>query len=446
MRIIRLIFARECKVRLRKRSYILMSILGPILLAAIVVIPLLLKKMDKQSIKQVAIIDETYILGETIKNFENYQFTIIQDSTVEDFRKHYQASGYDAVLYIPKNIYSSNACVVYSHVWIDNALKAYVGYVLRRDLEYMALLKEQVTIETIKRVSTPVFVGVQKWSKEGEYIDEEISMTKKSNIAIIAAIIIYLFVFMYGVMVLRGVIEEKTGRVVEILVSSVKPFHLMAGKILGIGTIGLLQFIVWIGLTYSIVFGAQVILFPETYNPTPLPELQESLQQSSQTMVQLQSNTNIDYAVNLFQALDGVNWVVMLSTFVFYFIFGYLLYAALFAAIGAMVDQDSETQQFVIPVTIPLMLTIFLLGSIVTNPAGDIAVWLSFIPFTSPIAMMARLPFGVPYWQVIVSALILLFTCVLAVWMSAKLYRTGILMYGKKISVQAFFSVFKTKS
>ena len=201
MHIIRLIFARECKVRIRKRSYILMSILGPLLLAAIGIIPLFLQKIEKQTIKQVAIIDESFILGETIKDFENFRFTIIQDTTVEDFRKQYQASGYDAVLFIPKNIYSSNTCILYSHVWIDNALKAYVGYVLRRDLEYMALLKEQVTIETIKRVSTPVFVGVQKWTKEGEYIDEEVSMTKKSNIAIIAAIIIYIFIFMYGVMV-----------------------------------------------------------------------------------------------------------------------------------------------------------------------------------------------------------------------------------------------------
>ncbi|HON51841.1 MAG TPA: ABC transporter permease [Bacteroidales bacterium] len=438
---IRLIFIRECSVRLRKRSYILMSILGPLLLAAIVVIPLLLKKIDKNTVKQVAIIDETYILGETIKNFENYRFTIIQDTTLEDFRKHYKASGYDAVVFIPKNIYSSNACIIYSHVWIDNALKAYIGYVLRRDLEYMALLKEKVTIETIKRVSTPVFVGVQKWTKEGEYIDEEISMTKKSNIAMIAAIIIYLFVFMYGVMVLRGVIEEKTGRVVEILVSSVKPFQLMAGKIIGIGTVGLIQFIVWIVLTFSIVYGAQVVLFPETYTPTPLPELQDSLGNNNHSLLQLQSDTNVDYAINLFQAIDGVNWTIMLSSFVFFFIFGYLLYASLFAAIGAFIDNDSETQQFVIPVTIPLMLTLFLLGNIVANPSGDIALWLSFIPFTSPIAMMARLPFGVPYWHVLLSACILILTCLISIILSAKLYRTGILLYGKKIRLQTIISI-----
>jgi len=246
-------------------------------------------------------------------------------------------------------------------------------------------------------------------------------------------------------MVLRAVLEEKTGRVVEILVSSVKPFQLMAGKILGIGTIGLLQFIVWIGLTYSIVYGAQVMLFPETYNPTPLPELQESLENTSQGLLQLQSNSHIDYAVNVFQALDGVNWIVMLSSFVFFFIFGYLLYAALFAAIGAMVDQDSETQQFVIPATIPLMLSIFLLGYIVTNPSGNLAVWLSFIPFTSPIAMMARLPFGVPYWHIVISALTLIITCIVMVWISAKLYKTGILMYGKKMSFKTIRSVITSK-
>ena len=440
-----LIFSREFKSRISNRSFIIMSILGPILIAGILIIPLWLEKMEKTRVRQVAVVDETNILGETIKNFENYKFSVIPEITVEDIRKDFANSGYDAVVFIPKNIYSSNMCVIYSNVWVDNALKAYVGYSMRRDLEYMALLKEKVTVETIKRVSTPVFVGVQKWSNEGNYIDEEISLTKKSTIALTAAIILYIFIFMYGVLVLRGVIEEKASRVVEIIVSSVRPVQLMAGKIIGIGTVGLMQFIVWLILTFGIVWGAQVVLFPETYNPTPLPELTETLQ-NTQGKAQLSSQSNnIEYAVNLFQSLDGINWTVMVTAFILFFIFGYLLYASIFAGIGAVLDQDSETQQFILPVTLPLILSLLLIHSIISNPSGDIALWLSFIPFTSPIVMLARIPFGVPYWHVTVSALLLIVTCIGTVIFASKMYRSGLLLYGKKVTFFTFISLLRHK-
>lgn len=438
---IHIIFSREFKSRIKNRSFIIMSILGPLLIAGILIIPLWLEKIEKTQVKHVVVVDETYILGQTVKNFENYTFTIVPDVSVEDLRKDFANSGYDAVLFIPKNIYSSNQVILYSNVWVDNALKAYVGYALRRDLEYMALMKENVKIETIKRVSTPVFVGVQKWTKDGTYIDEEVSLTKKSTIAITAALIIYIFIFMYGVLVLRGVIEEKSSRVVEVIVSSVRPIQFMAGKVLGIGTIGLVQFLVWIILTFSIVFSAQQILFPETYNPTPLPELASSLQTTHNGAEQLTSQSNnIEYAVNLFQSLNGVNWPVMLLAFIFFFIFGYLLYASIFAGIGAVLDQDSDTQQFIIPITLPLILTLLLLNGIIANPNGSIAIWLSYIPFTSPIAMMARIPFGVPYWQVTISACILIISCIVSIWFASKMYKSGLLMYGKKVT---FFSIFK---
>jgi ABC-2 type transport system permease protein len=443
MNVITHIFKREFTSRIKNRSFIIMSIVGPLLIAGMLIVPLWLQKMEKSQIHTVAIIDETHLLGETIKNFENYRFTIVTEVTVEEIRKGFENSGFDAVLFIPRNIYTSNTAIIYSNVWIDNALKAYAGYVLRRDLEYMALLKENVSPEAIKRVRTPVSIGVQKWTNEGEYIDEETSLTKKSLIAVAAALMIYLFIFMYGVLVLRGVIEEKSNRVVEIIVSSVKPIQLMAGKILGICLVGLVQFVLWITLSFAIVMAAQKLIFPEIYNPTPLPELAQSLETTTNTAQFTANSAQLDYVVNVFQTLEGVNWSVMFIAFIFFFIAGYLVYGGIFAGIGALLDHDSDTQQFIIPVSLPLILSIILLNVIIVNPAGALAQWLSFIPFTAPIAMMARLPFGVPYWEVLVSALIMVVSCWASMWFAARMYKSGLLMYGKKVRLRTIFQFLK---
>jgi len=437
------IFKREFLSRVRNKSFVLMTILGPILLAAMLIIPLLIEKYDKTREKNVAIIDESHLLGETIRDFQSYTFTIVTNATVDELSADFANSGFDAVLFIPNNIYSSNSVILYSNVWVDDALKAYVGYTLRRDLEYMALLKENVSAETISKVTTPVFVGVQKWNAKGETIDNEASMEKKNIIATCFVSIIYIFIILYGVLVLRGVIEEKTSRVVEIIISSVKPVQFMSGKILGIGCVGLVQFILWIVLTLGLVAGAQQILFPEPYVPSEMPEIAETLGASTTSKIMTPETSTMDYAINLFQTLDGVNWPVMIGAFVFFFIFGYLLYASIFAGIGAISDQDTETQQFVIPVTIPLLIPFILLPLIISDPNGALSVWLSLIPFTSPLAMMARLPFGVPYWHVALSALILILTCALFVGAAAKLYRSGLLLYGQKFSLKSIVTAFR---
>lgn len=441
------IFKREFLSRIRKKSFVIMTLLGPLFLAGILIVPLLIEKYEQHREKQVAIIDESNLLGHTLRDFDSYKFTVVVNATVDELSEDFENSGFDAVLFIPNNIYSSNSVILYSNVWVDEALKAYVGYALRRDLEYMALLHENVSAETIGKVSTPVFVGVQKWNAKGETIENESSMEKKSIVATTFVTIIYLFIILYGILVLRGIIEEKANRIIEIIVSSVKPVQFMVGKILGIGCVGLTQFILWVGLTFGLVAGAQFLLFPEPYVPSQLPELAETL--GSDTMTQkivTPNSVSMDYAINLFQTLDGVNWVVMLGAFLFFFIFGYLLYAAIFAGIGAMSDQDTETQQFIIPVTIPLLLPFVLLPLIITNPNGPLAMWLSMIPFTSPIAMMARLPFGVAYWQVALSMVILILTCVLFVVFAAKLYRSGMLLYGQKISFKRIFTSFRKTS
>ncbi len=440
------IFKREFLSRIRNKSFILMTLLGPIFLASVLIVPLLIEKYNQKSEKRVAIIDESNVLGQTIQDFESYTFTVVEDATVDDLGKDFANSGFDAVLFIPNNIYNSNSVILYSNVWVDDALKAYVGYTLRRDLEYMALLKEDVAPETIGKVTTPIFVGVQKWNADGETIENESSMEKKNIVATGFVTVIYLFILMYGILVLRGVIEEKSNRVVEIIVSSVKPVQFMAGKILGIGCVGLLQFFLWVLLTFGLVAGAQFLLFPEPYVPTQLPEMAETLGASTTSAKVIVPETlTMDYAIDLFQTLGGVNWTVMLTAFLFFFVFGYLLYAAIFASIGALSDQDTETQQFVIPVTIPLLLPFVLLPLIVSDPNGSLSCWLSQIPFTSPIAMMARLPFGVQYWEIGLSAAILLLTCFATVAFSAKLYRSGMLLYGNKLSLKNIItSLFKS--
>lgn len=439
------IFKREFLSRIRSKSFIIMTLLGPILLAGIVIVPLLIEKYEQNREKQIAIIDESNLLGQTLQDFESYKFTVVVNATVDELSADFANSGFDAVLFIPNNIYSSNSVVLYSNVWVDDALKAYVGYALRRDLEYMALLHENVAPEVIGKVSTPVFVGVQKWNSQGETVENEASMEKKSIVATTFVTIIYLFILMYGILVLRGIIEEKSNRVVEIIVSSVKPVQFMAGKIFGIGCVGLLQFVLWLTITFGLVAVAQFALFPEPYVPSNLPEMAGAMGMDTTAKTLAPNSMSMEYAINLFQTLEGVNWVVMLLSFLIFFVFGYLLYAAIFAGIGAMSDQDTETQQFIIPITIPLLLPFLLLPMVLTNPNGSLAFWLSQIPFTSPVAMMARLPFGVPTWQVIVSICLLVLTCVLFVKLAAKLYRSGILMYGQKFSLRTIVKVLKEK-
>ena len=440
------IFKREFSSRVRNKSFIIMTLLGPLLLASILIVPMLIEKYEQKREKRVAIIDESNLLGHTLHDFDTYKFTVVVNATVDEMSETFASSGFDAVLFIPNNIYSSNSVILYSNVWVDEALKAYVGYALRRDLEYMALMHENVSPETIGKVSTPVFVGVQKWNSKGETVETEVTMEKKNIVATAFTSLILIFILLYGIIVLRGVIEEKTSRVVEVIVSSVKPVQFMSGKILGIGCVGLLQFVLWVVLTFGIVVGAQFLLFPEPYVPTQLPEMAETLGTgtiATQKIVTPES-TSMDYAINLFQTLEGVNWVVMLGAFLIFFVFGYLLYAAIFAGIGAISDQDTETQQFVIPVTVPLYIPFFLLPFIIADPNGSLAFWLSQIPFTSPIAMMARLPFGVPYWQLMLSIVLLVLMCVILLRLSAKMYRSGMLLYGQKFSLKSMFTALRT--
>jgi ABC-2 type transport system permease protein len=237
------------------------------------------------------------------------------------------------------------------------------------------------------------------------------------GIGFICGILIYMFIFMYGTMVMRGVIEEKTSRIVEVIISSVKPFQLMMGKILGVALVGLTQFALWILLTIAIASVAELMFMDSSSMTTELDSTQQSILLSE-----------------LSNLTGGINLIQIFLSFIFYFLAGYLMYSALFAAVGSAVDAEADTQQFVLPITIPLILAFILIQPIMENPEGPLAFWMSIIPFTSPVIMMVRLPFGVATWEIALSMVVLIFSFILTTYLAGKIYRTGILMYGKKTS------------
>ena len=257
-------------------------------------------------------------------------------------------------------------------------------------------------------------------------------------LAYINAFIMYMLVFIFGTQVMRGVIEEKTSRVVEVIISSVKPIQLMMGKIIGIALVGLTQFLIWIFLTMAAVTVLKTTVLPKT-NPSEIAQSmsQNMMSADQQAAVSAKSEAISPQLAEFSKMFDNAMSQpcgLIIICFIFYFITGYLLYASVFAAIGSAVDNETETQQFMLPVTIPIIIGLMVAMGTMQNPESSVSFWFSMIPLTSPIVMMARLPFGVPYWQIAVSMIIMLFTFGAFVWMAAKVYRTGILMYGKKTS------------
>ncbi|HSH51392.1 MAG TPA: ABC transporter permease, partial [Bacteroidales bacterium] len=251
---------------------------------------------------------------------------------------------------------------------------------------------------------------------------------------------------MFGAQVMRGVIEEKSSRIVEIIVSSAKPFQLMMGKIVGIALVGLTQFLLWIILTFIIVSGVKTAFFPElgTKNAQEVV-VQDMFEEQNMEQIENIQPQNMDQFSGIFNSIKSIDFGVIIGSFIFFFLGGYLLYGSLFAAVGSAVDNEADTQQFMFPITIPLILGIFVMINAINTPDSPIAFWFSIIPFTSPIVMMVRIPFGVPYWELALSMALLILTFLATTWMAGKIYRTGILMYGKKVNYKELWKWIRYK-
>ncbi len=452
-----LIIQREYLTKVRKRSFIVMTILGPILMASLFILPVYLasRQDDKQL---VSVLDETGLFFSKFENSDNYTF-IPLSGNLQEVKATLMKEGDYMLLHIPATqLTVPDNAAIYSDKQPTLNLKGYISGVMSKELEKQKLAAEirneiirktpgyqpgsdttavDLMSETIlKNIQTDVKISTYKTGEGGT---EQKSFTELTMvIGYVGSIMIYMFIFMFGAQVMRGVIEEKTSRIVEVLVSSVKPFQLMMGKIVGIALVGLTQFLLWIAFTFVIITAVQTA-FPQQFKKTKTEQAKISgtsvalpNETAPATPNSIKADTGNDDLNEVFEAFSSINLTVMIMAFLFYFLFGYLLYGALFAAIGSAVDNETDTQQFMLPVTVPLILSLVVAQTVIQNPESPLAFWLSMIPFTSPVIMMVRIPFGVPTWQIALSAGILILGFLGTTWLAAKIYRTGILMYGKK--------------
>jgi len=430
----RIIIQREYLSRVKKKSFLIMTILGPILMASIWVIPLYLANVsDGQKIIQV--LDETGLFKNQFKNTAELTFVPVS-MDVEIAKNGLSTSGNYALLFIPKTqLNVPTSAILYSGHQPSLDVKSHIKEVMQKEIESLKLETSGIDPEILKSIKTNVSINTIKIDEKGA---ETKSFTEVSMVVgIFAGILIYMFIFMFGAQVMRGVIEEKTSRIIEVIISSVKPFQLMMGKIVGIALVGLTQFLLWVFLTFSIVTVFQLSMSGDNklsktdkmFSPQGKILNAEKLKEFSEKTAEKD-----DMEFQIIEAISSINYAVMVGSFIFFFLAGYLLYAALFAAIGSAVDSEADTQQFMFPVTIPLILSIVMAQFVITNPDGPVAFWFSIIPLTSPVIMMVRIPFGVPFWELFLSMSLLVVTFLGATWMAAKIYRTGILMYGKKVN------------
>ncbi len=430
---IKLIIAREYLTRVKKLSFIVMTFLSPILFAALFVVPIWMAKYS-ESQKIVTIVDETGIFQNQMENTD--QFTFSYESNIDTANEHLKKGNYDIVVYIPKPSFTipSQAAVYYA----DKSPGMASVSALQKQLE--SVLRDKILLEA-HNISADDYrmITSTKMNLNVENVNtgEESNTGFKSILGIVFGLIIYFCVFFFGSQIMRGVIEEKSSRIVEVIISSVKPFQLLMGKVIGIALVGLTQFTLWIVLTLGLVTAASVAFSPQ------------SIVEAGKMSVEMKSNQNETLGINAGPQLDAqsmelyakamdnfqsVNWTLMIVIFLVYFLGGYLLYASLFAAIGSMVDNEADTSQFMLPITVPLLVAILAFQVVIENPDGALAFWLSIIPFTSPIVMMMRIPFGVPIWEITLSLGLLIAGFIFTTWLAARIYRIGILMYGKKIT------------
>ena len=418
-----LILQREYMSIVGKKSFIVMTLLMPFLLILLGCIPVLLQMINTNDEKTVAVIDETGRYGGAIKSDDQFDFEYYDQAKSGNARQLYDEKGKElyAIVIIPRDVEATHQQLVYSESAVSSTLIAHLDRSMGKTLTDAKVRSYGIEgLEKIlKECNVEVNVRSIKWSDGGS---EETSSTDIAMIVGVAlSMLSYFFVLMYGAMIMNSVIEEKTNRIVEVIVSSCKPIELMLGKILGVALVGFTQVAIWAvllgiaGMVLGMGFVGSAVASPEAM------EAAGAMAQSSQSG-------------GFVEMLLSVNYVQILFFFVVYFIGGFLLYASLFAGFGSAVDQASDASQFTTPIMLIIIVALYASLACMENPDGDVAFWCSMIPFTSPMVMMVRLPYDVPVWQMLLSVTLLFGTAIAFTALSAKIYRTGILLYGKKNS------------
>ncbi len=430
-----LIIRREYFTRVKKRSFIIMTFLGPLLIAAVYIIPILLALHADNEKRTIAIVDQSHWFERQFVSTENQTFIRLDDIDIDSTKRLVQQGFFDIALFIPEtqlNIPSS--AVVYSMKQVPITVESHIKEVMKNEIQVQKLLASGVDPDILESLKTNINLSVIRMDEEGG--EKETFTEIQFILGLILAVLIYMFIMLFGGQVMQGVFEEKSSRIIEVIVSSVKPFQLMMGKIIGVSLVALTQFVMWILLTGVIYVGFSAAV--GITNP-------EAISQGT-VLSQEISNTNImdnEAVQDVLNVVHSIDFGTIIVSFIVFFLLGYLLYATMFAAIGSLVDNNTDSQQFTLPVTVPLIIAIISAVYIVNDPDSSLAVWMSMIPFTSPVVMMVRIPFGVPIWQVVVSAILLAGTFVGMTWVAAKVYRTGILMYGKKPTYKEIFKWLK---
>jgi ABC-2 type transport system permease protein len=435
MSVIGLIIKREYITRVRKKSFLVMTILGPVLFAATVFLPALFANTNKDS-RKVVVVDESHsfcgILNSTNAAKFDYNYCNLN---IDQVRNIFADSDKVSVLYISPKVEQEGAVNLYSKTDPNSDVASDIEYEIDNILERSKMKAENIDPGVIDRVKTSI--------KVSDIVNNKISNNAYSIIlGFVCSFLIYMFIFLYSIQVMRGVMEEKINRIVEIIITSVKPFQLMMGKVIGVCLVGLTQFLIWVVMSmilFSLGSGAIQNAQVNPANAQIEKTMKQGMSQQGNLKVPSADNTMskadaIHLGATALENIERTNWPLIIGCFIFYFLAGYMLYSSFFAAIGSAVDQETETQQFMLPVTAPLILSIIVMQRIIQDPQSTLAFWFSIIPFTSPITMMARIPFGIPIWQLLLSMSLLVLTIFGTIWLAGRIYRVGLLMYGKKIT------------
>ena len=419
-----LIIKREYLTKVRNKSFIVMTILSPIIMIALISLVAYLSALNNDKVRTIAVLDQSGLVKDVFKNTEHTSYNLLSNMSLTDAKRLVKETNASGLLYVEE---LKNVDAVSTHIKFYSEESPSLSLI--SDLETQVEHK----LTDIKLQQNGVNVGMINASKVQVTIAQESFTGEKSSkmdsimklfFGGAAGYLLFMFIIIYGNMIMRSVIEEKTSRIIEVIISSVKPIQLMLGKIIGTSLAGITQFIIWIFIGGLLITILSVVFGVETQ--TPQQEL------VNQAMANPELGMQVQDVVTAFYNLPLTNLVI---AFILFFVSGYLLYSSFYAAIGAAVDNETDTQQFMLPIIMPLMLAVYIgFFTVIEDPHGTVSLVFSFLPLTSPVVMLMRIPFGVPLWQQLLSLAILIGTFMFTVWFAAKIYRVGILMYGKKPS------------
>lgn len=455
-----IVFSREYMVRVKKKSFIIMTLLTPILFAALMIVPGLIALYSGDEKAVIKVSDESGIVLPYMKSDDKIEFAPMTEEEMKLFKEDFSKIEATAVVKVsPLDTNSNLSLSIYSVKQLNIEIQSKLESMASDAVEDYKI--KSYNIEGLDRIIAELTpdIGVKTYLIDDTGEEKASHVEVSMIIGYISSFLIYMFIFMFGNMVMRSVIEEKTTRIVEVIVSSVKPFQLMMGKILGVAAVGLTQFLIWVIFTLLLVTG-----FTSAFGLNKVEELAKSSSEPQiATMEQVMENGGLhcsaesdtlvvpdaedvgakEIAGEIMEALGGVNFTQIIVCFIIYFMLGYLLYSGLFAAVGSAVENEADTQQLILPVTIPLIIGLFIMLHTFQYPESSLSFWGSIIPFTSPMVMMARIAYGVPFWELALSIALLAATFLLLTYISAKIYRVGILMYGKKASLKDLVKWFR---